>query len=163
MPSPSAQHGRDAVAALLRPLPDEGRPLGAVFRREQPVIVKLHVRRVRHIAEGVGKGQLHGLDLPVEGLHALPPGEVEVAQDVQGHQGRDALAVGGNLAARIAPVIHGDGLHPAGLMGRQVLIEPNQRLQNHRTTSSLWSGGTSRTPSRRMPRKNRGVMFSGSE
>ena len=37
-----------------------------------------------------------------------------------------------------------------------------QRLQDHRRTSSLSQGGTSSTPSRRIPRKKRGVIFSGS-
>lgn len=44
----------------------------------------------------------------------------------------------------------------------EILVILRQRLQNHSLTSSLFHGGTTITPSVRLARKNRGVMFRGS-
>ena len=86
------------------------------------MIVQLHASRIRDVAEGVGKGHFQRLDLPMGGESAVPLRKIELLQDVQGHQGGDALAVGRDLADLIAPVIHPDGLHPLRRIGRQILI-----------------------------------------
>ena len=46
---------------------------------------------------------------------------------------------------------------------RQVLVIPHQCLQDHPVTPSLYSGGTSMTPSRMTARKNFGRILAGSE
>ena len=65
---------------------------------------------VSHVGVGVGKAELHRLDLEVQyvGAVGVVVGKVEVPQDAQGHQRRQALAVGGNLVQGAAAVVDGD-------------------------------------------------------
>jgi len=57
--------------------------------------------------------------LRVDAVHRQPL-QVELLQDAQRDQRRDALAVGRDLVQGVAPVVLGDGRDPFGLVGREV-------------------------------------------
>ena len=101
---------------------DEFGALGQVGRRQQFFHRHLHGGGFGHEAVGVGKGELHGLDLQVLGGHAIhrQGRHVEVLQQPQGHQRRNALAAGRYFVQGVAPVGLANGLHPLGGVGGQV-------------------------------------------
>ena len=97
--------------------PDQRPAGGGVFGREEHLRGDLpHKPRVGDIFLGVHKGQLHRLDLPVEGKEGIMF-RFEPFQDVQRHQHRDAVAVGRQFADGIAVVAGGERLDPFGMVG----------------------------------------------
>ena len=98
--------------------------LGEIRRVQQLIGAVLHVADVGHVLVDVGKGALHCLDLQVPTLRRIgvQGGQIEVLEDAQGHQRRDALAIGGNFMQAMAVVVHADGAYPV----RTVLGEVRQ-------------------------------------
>ena len=72
---------------------------------------------------GVGESQLHRLDLQVLRIRSVDrhAGEVELLQDAERYQRRDALPVRRNLVQRVAAVVAADRLDPLGLEVGEIL------------------------------------------
>ncbi len=103
-------------------LPDLPGAQGPVARGEQVPGKYAHAPGIRDMGLAVRKGQLHGLPGAVVILRRGLPGRRKLLQDVQGHQGHDALAVRGDLADLVSPVRDGDGIDPLGLVSFQVRL-----------------------------------------
>ena len=80
-------------------------PLRPVDGIEQSLPVKLHICRIRYIAEGVRKGHLDRFQLPVAGFNRIFLREFKFLEDVQGHQSHNSLPVGRNLTDIVTPVV----------------------------------------------------------
>ena len=103
-------------------LADQRPAAGGIALRQQIADLGAHVLGVGHIGLGIDKGQLHGFDHLVIGIGAVPGAQIHTLEDVQGHQGGDAVAVGGHLKHVIALVVDGDRLHPQGRVVLEIFL-----------------------------------------
>ena len=112
----------DGMAPHLRAVRHlTGAPGPAVWV-QKPVPVDLHLCRIRHPVQRVGKSHFDSLQLAMADLCRFHPGKIKFLQDVQGHQSDNALAVGRDLADLTAPVADADRVHPPRLEACQVFI-----------------------------------------
>ena len=130
---------RRAVPEVLRAVAiDQARARREIAAIEQLRRCHSHRRRVAHVAIDIGEGELHRLDLQmlrrdrVDRLRA----EIEILEDAERHQRRDALAVGRNLVDRIAVVIVRQRRYPVAAMrieiGERVGAPVRARMRDHR-------------------------------
>ena len=122
-----AQVDRAAVVGVRRRrqhrfFADEAAAHVGVFVGQPVGHVGLHEPRVGDVLAAVRKGQLHGFDLPVEGLDRIPLSKIKALGDVHGHQHDQAVAVRRNLPHVVAPVVRMDGLDPLGLVFCQIVL-----------------------------------------
>ena len=113
------------MTRLARPVEADGpRVLLEVFGREQLVDRDPHPGRIRHVPPALGEGELHGLNLQVHRLGVLRPvpPDGQVAQDPEGDERREALAVGRQLVDAGVEVVGRQRFDPGHLVGRQVLL-----------------------------------------
>ena len=81
-----------------------------------------------HVALGIGEGELHRLGLEVDAVERRAAGVIELAEDAERLQRRDALAVGRDLAHVDAAVVPAQRLDPVGVrMGEVVERERRDR------------------------------------
>ena len=123
----SAQVDRAAVVGICRRrqhrfLADEAAPPVGICIGQPVGHVGLHEPRVGDVLAAVRKGQLHGFNLPVEGLDRIPFCKIKALGDIHSHQHDQAMAVGRNLPHVVAPVIRMDGLNPLGLVFCQIVL-----------------------------------------
>ncbi len=108
----------------------------------------LHGAGLGHVAVGVGKRQLHGLDLQMLRGHAvdLHRCQIEVRQDAQRDQCGNTLAVGWNFVQGVPAVVPADGLDPFGSVAGQIVLgectavfgrEARQRLRDRAAVEGL--------------------------
>ncbi len=121
---------RVAVAEALRPLRiDELRPCREIRLVEHLRAAQPHAAaQVGDMLVDIGEGQLHRLDLQMLRLGAVDRqrADVEVAQDAERNQRRDALAIGRNLVQAMTPDVEADRVDPFRLVGGEI-------GQRHRT------------------------------
>ncbi|KAG1251881.1 hypothetical protein G6F68_012052 [Rhizopus microsporus] len=93
---------------------DHPRAFGQVVRPQHLLGRHPHVARVGHVRIDVGERQFHGLDQQVLGIGMVDWAgrQVEVLQDAQRDQRRDAVAVGRDLMQGVAAVRLADRRHP---------------------------------------------------
>ena len=114
---------RVAGAEVLRAFHvDQLGPAGQIAVVQHLLGRHAHAGRLGHIFVDIGKSQLDRFDLQVLRIGAVHRqlGDVEVLQDAQRDQRRDALAVGRDLMQRVAAIVLADRLDPFGLVGGEV-------------------------------------------
>ncbi len=93
---------------------DQLRPAREIVRVEHLLGAQTHAARIGGVRVDVGERELHRLDLQVLRFGAVDRQrlDVEVAQDAERRQRRDALAVGRDLVQAVAVGVDADRLHP---------------------------------------------------
>ena len=82
-----------------------------------------HGCRIGNIFIDIGEGEFHRFDLQVHAVRGIHRqlGDIEVLENAQRDQRRDALAVGRNFMQRVAAVIDADRFHPVVFVIGQIV------------------------------------------
>ena len=82
----------------------------------------IHCDRIGGVAIGVGETEFHRLDLQMLGLRAVrrETGQIEVIENAERDQRRDALAVRRQFVGGVAAIILRDGIDPFRLVGGEI-------------------------------------------
>lgn len=116
-----AARPRLAGAGIERALADQRTAAGGVVLVQQFLDRDPHRLRLADVVQPVDVRQLHRLQLAMPGPRAVALAEFEALEDVQGHQGDQALAARRNLPDVIATVVQRDRFDPLRLVAGQVL------------------------------------------